>query len=467
MAIGEAGSLQGNTTEPGQAIGVTFTEPLDDPVIALTSTNTGGHKFSLRVIEVQTDEAGQATGFTFTFDEWENHDGQHPAVETVNWLAVEAGTHVLPDGRVIEAGHAEADSDGEAVGFTTDFDTPPVVLTTVASDRHASHVDSDPSAVTGTGFTLSVQEAESQDGLHGLEQVGWIAIEPGAGAGSGSAANDSQVDDGWSTLGLGADFDAPVVLAETQTLNDTDTGNVILGGTDAGDDTVRLRFEEDTSADRETDHAAETLGLVAFEAGLILCFTAGTLIATPQGPRPVEALAVGDGVITRDNGIQDIRWRGAETLDAARLAACPTLAPVRIPAGAFGFGRPGRDTWLSPQHRVLVTGPRAVLLFGSREVLAPAKALASPPLAPDAAPPAPVTYVHLLFDRHEIVFANDLPMESFHPGQMAKSALLAPQREELFRLFPDLRTAPDAWGPCARPVLRAREARLLRDCPVG
>jgi hypothetical protein len=99
---------------------------------------------------------------------------------------------------------------------------------------------------------------------------------------------------------------------------------------------------------------------------------------------------------------------------------------------------------------------RAQLHFGCREVLAPAKALFA------AAPvDGPVRYIHLLFARHEIVMANGMPMESFHPGRMCKSALSGPAREEVFTLFPALRTAPEAWGPAARPGLTVREAALL------
>jgi hypothetical protein len=179
MAIGETGTLSENTTYSGEALQVTFTEPLSDPVVALTATNYGGNKFSLRVIEFQTDANGDATGFTFTIDEWENHDGAHPAVEDINWIAIESGTHVLPDGRLIEAGYANADSDGEDVTLSHDFPDTPVVLTTVASDNHASHVDSAPTAINSGGFTLSVEEAERMDGIHGMEKVGWIAVQVG------------------------------------------------------------------------------------------------------------------------------------------------------------------------------------------------------------------------------------------------------------------------------------------------
>ena len=337
MAIGETGSLRENTTYAGEPIEVEFSEALTDPVVALTATNNGGNTFSLRVIEFRTDANGDATGFSFTIDEWEHHDGAHPAMETINWIAIESGTHVLPDGRLIEAGYAQADSDGEDVTLAHDFPDTPVVLTTVASDRHASHVDSDPTKVGAKGFTLSVEEAESQDGVHGLEKVGWIAVQPGGDGSAGTASNARTVDSDWAAFGLGATFSDPVVLAETQTKNEADTGNVIFRNLDA--DEIDLRFEEETSADKETSHGSETVALVAFEAGMILCFTAGTMIDTPHGPRPVEQLAAGDAILTLDHGAQPLLWAGGSAHDATALRTHARLTPDPHPDGRLRAGQ--------------------------------------------------------------------------------------------------------------------------------
>ncbi len=455
MAIGEAGNLSDNTTFAGEPIQVNFTEHLDDPVIALTGTNIGGNKFALRVIEVLTDPGtGLATGFTFTIDEWENHDGAHPAVETINWFAIEAGTHTLPDGRVIQAGHSDADSNGETVALDPSFTAPPVVLSTVASDRFASNVTSEPSDVTANDFLLRVEEAESQDGVHGLERVGWIAIEAGGDGSAGTASNSNTVNHQWDTYGLGATYSDPIVLAGSQTQNGGDTGTVIFRNLDP--DEIDLQFEEDTSTGDDGFHVNETVGIAAFERGLILCFTSGTMIDTPYGPRAVESLKPGDWVLTRDDGPQCLRWTCQDTRSSAELAADPSLAPARIPAGAFGPGCPASDTLVSPQHRLLIASAQTQLLFGEEEVLAPAKALFTSARATE-----PVTYVHLLFDRHHLITANGMAMESFHPGDMAKSALSPKAREALFAQYPDLRWAPTAWGPTARNCLRRREAQLL------
>jgi hypothetical protein len=76
-------------------------------------------------------------------------------------------------------------------------------------------------------------------------------------------------------------------------------------------------------------------------------------------------------------------------------------------------------------------------------------------------PGGEVTYIHLLFDTHEIIFAEGAATESFHPGGIGLSAITAAAREELFALFPDLRGMPGRYGRTARRCLRRHEARMI------
>ena len=186
---------------------------------------------------------------------------------------------------------------------------------------------------------------------------------------------------------------------------------------------------------------------------VFICFTAGTRILTPHGPRPVEELRPGELVITADDGLQPIRWAGRRTVPAEGK-----LAPIRLRAGS-AFGN-SRDLLVSPQHRMLITGYRANLLFGESEVLAAAKHLID---GRDVIrePGGEVTYVHLLFDRHQVIFAEGAPSESFHPGTQGLDAVTGPAREELFRLFPELRSNPGGYGDTSRLCLKRHEARLL------
>lgn len=461
-AIGEAGSLQANTTTTNAPVQVTFDVPLDDPVIALMSTNFGGNQFSLRVLDVQTDADGMASGFTFTFEEWENEDGPHPAVETVNWIAVEEGVHTLPDGRVIEARHSQADSDGEAISFDAAFTDPPVVITTVASDNEDGVVDSDPRNITTSDFLLDVEEGEGNDGVHGFETVGWIAVGVTDGSDPsqyGAAVTVDGITGAWTTdADIGGPVTDAITVGEVQTQNGGNPGNIIFNN--QGDGDIDLRYEEEDSGDSETNHVAETVGLVSFSEGLILCFTPGTQIATPFGLRDISDLCPGDLVLTRDHGPQPLRWVSRTHLDEDRVHAAPQHRPVLLRKDAIAPGCPARDTLVSPQHRLLMEGWRAELYAGAREVLAPAVGLLN-----DTSVFRPavteVTYIHLLFDRHEVIEADGCWSESLHPGALDHGMLSEAARQELHDLFPALRSAPGDFGPTVRRTLTARQASLF------
>ncbi|WP_084861353.1 Hint domain-containing protein [Salibaculum halophilum] len=192
------------------------------------------------------------------------------------------------------------------------------------------------------------------------------------------------------------------------------------------------------------------------------CFTAGTQILTPGGPRPVEDLAPGDLVVTRDAGPQPIRWAGRVEVDAARLRNDPALRPVRIAAHAFGPGRPARDLRLSQQHRLLVAGPWVPLYFGHDQVLCAAVHMVNGRTVRLDRAERRVVYHHFLCDAHQVVYADGLEAESFLPGDVGLNGVPVAARDELLRLFPELSAAPEVPAfEAARPILRWHEAALL------
>jgi hypothetical protein len=168
------------------------------------------------------------------------------------------------------------------------------------------------------------------------------------------------------------------------------------------------------------------------------CFTPGTQITTERGDCPVEQLAVGDRVITRDNGIQVVRWVGRTQLFLHDFQAEPHLLPVFISKGAFGKGLPERDMRLSPNHRVLVASGRTSLRFSEPEVLVAAKHLTSQGV--HVVQSSGTTYLHFMCDRHEIVLADGVWTESFQPDDQSLKGLGNAQRLEIHELFPDLKT---------------------------
>ena len=191
------------------------------------------------------------------------------------------------------------------------------------------------------------------------------------------------------------------------------------------------------------------------------CFTPGTRIVTPMGARRVETLAVGDRVQTLDNGAQAILWIGRVDIGRDQMLLNPDLRPVRIARNAFGPGRPRRDMLVSPQHRVLVEGWRAELLFGEAQVLVAAKHLVDGGQVTLARDVDEVCYLHIQFAQHEILLSDGLPTESFNPGPVVMGAIPMAARAELQALFPGVDLDHATPLDAARPLISAREALAL------
>jgi len=294
-------------------------------------------------------------------------------------------------------------------------------------------------------------------------------LDGGAGADLlfGEGGNDTLIAGENDTL-IGGDGDDLFVI---ETPAETGTGTITIIGGEGGEtngDTLFLSPEA-RKADitfTNTDDAAGGLSgsftlsdgtVVNFsEIENIICFTPGIRLLTPHGERAVESLRAGDLVITRDHGPQAIRWIGRRTVPGTGR-----FAPVRVAAHVLDGGR--APLLVSPQHRFLFTGYKAELLFGCDEVLIAARHMVDG-LAVTQEDQATVTYIHVMFDRHEVIYAEGAATESFHAGDIGISAITDQAREEMFAIFPELRSNPNAYGDTARPCLKRHEARLLQPC---
>jgi len=185
----------------------------------------------------------------------------------------------------------------------------------------------------------------------------------------------------------------------------------------------------------------------------VACFVSGTLIDTPKGPKAIEKLEAGDQILTMDNGPQTIRWIGARTVDGKG-----TFAPIHFAKGAIG-----NTTALevSPQHRMLVSGWQADLLFGETEVLAPAIHMIND-CTITRRRQSRVTYHHILLDDHEIIKANGAYSESFHPNAYSIRGVSDEARDELKSLFPELFVETNLPVQTARRTLKSFEAKLVQ-----
>lgn len=184
-----------------------------------------------------------------------------------------------------------------------------------------------------------------------------------------------------------------------------------------------------------------------------ICMATGTLVRTDSGLVAVEHITAGDLVFTRDHGLQAVRWSGART-----VKCMGQFAPVRFEAGAIHNTRP---LVLSQQHRVLVEGWQAELLFGESEVLVPAVHLLNDHNI-RLVKAGHVTYHHLLLDTHAVIETEGVWTESLHPGAEALNALLPLARAEIAALFPSLAN-PEHGLSLGYPTLRRTEACVLRS----
>lgn len=144
-------------------------------------------------------------------------------------------------------------------------------------------------------------------------------------------------------------------------------------------------------------------------------FTRGTNITLADGRQcPIEILRAGDKILTRDNGTQEIRWVGQNT-----VRATGSFAPILIAKGTL---HNENDLTVSPNHRLFIYQRHDSLKLGRSEVLVKAKYLVNGTTVRQL-DGGFVDYFQLLFDQHEIIYAEGIAAESLQLDTRTRSAL--------------------------------------------
>lgn len=376
-------------------------------------------------------------------------DGTKTALDgdTYHSAGFGGNTKLNPDGEVHIKGFSDNGSDSWTFGFEDkknlgDEDYDDTLFTVDMGDTGATFLNPDFDA------TGHVDDPDTTDLLVGGSGDDEIHTGEGAGYGFGGEGDDSIYAGGGDTVDGGENTDTLFVKNPDKIVDQDVKQN---GSDDEGNPSFDGHFEyEDGSK-------------LSFESieKIVPCFTPGTSIATPEGEKAVESLRVGDKVITRDNGIQEIRWIGHRRMDWGALQANPHLKPILIRRGSLGNDLPERDMIVSPQHRMLVANDRTALYFEEHEVLVAAKHLRDHRGVCDFDSMG-TTYVHFMCDRHEVVLSNGAWSETFQPGDYTLKGMGNAQRLELFEIFPELDDKAGREGyRAARKTLRRHEARLL------
>lgn len=131
------------------------------------------------------------------------------------------------------------------------------------------------------------------------------------------------------------------------------------------------------------------------KTGLNPSISAGSLIGTSDGPRPIERLNRGDMVLTEKNGYQPIRW-----IQKWDTPAVGFYSPIKLRRPYLGLSQ---DIFVAPHQRMIMTGTSAEYLFGRESVMVKAMHLLSYPAASLASGMRITTYYQLILDQHECI----------------------------------------------------------------
>ncbi len=163
-------------------------------------------------------------------------------------------------------------------------------------------------------------------------------------------------------------------------------------------------FADNGAARTFTHTSGGSVNVIDWTTGTntVICFYPGTMIATPQGERAVETLAIGDLVLTLEGEARPVRWMGRQTV-STRFANPMRVLPIRIQAGALAEGVPSRDLLVSPDHAILV-----------EDILVQAGALVNGvTITRETRVPERFTYHHVELADHSLILAENTPAETF------------------------------------------------------
>ena len=408
-----------------------------------------------------TDPTAEVATFQFDFyelDSWDGGgdtfsifiDGEEVFVDSFDDAGSDSysTTATLSDGRevTIDVGAGTstnlgfAGSDDEIHPVTVTVEDPGASITIGFGADLSAGINNESFGIDNLVLTTG-QDADNDDVISG--GAGEDVIDGGAGADTIDGGDDADT----ITIGAGDVGDGGEGGDDNDTLIITDAGaTVTFDGGNPENGTV-------------TFSDGSTASFTNIENVVVPCFTPGSFVATPHGPVLVEEIQVGDLIDTRDSGAQPVRWIGTKTLSRADLTTAPHLAPIRLRADSIAPGVPARDMTVSPQHRMLIENAATQLWLGEDEVLVKARDMVAKPGVDQTLPKDGVTYIHIMFDAHEIILVDNAWTESFQPGDQT---LGQNDFQDLLDLFPELasRHGQKAYR-AARLSAKPHEARVI------
>lgn len=269
---------------------------------------------------------------------------------------------------------------------------------------------------------------------------------------SGNVVNTDQVTGLGPSTGFGSP-DNKLFVGTTPYVTSNGITFTINNVDDSDDGSGSVNFySPDGTSYLEDNHQAPASNV---SEAAVTCFVSGTLIRTAAGDVAVENLQVGDIAVTSSGAQYPIRWLGHRKIDCRRHRRPHEAKPVRIAAHAFGENLPARDLFVSPGHSLCVD------VLG--EVLIPASALVNGTTIAQI-DVENVTYWHVELEDHQIILAENLPVESYL--EMGNRAFFAQADLVAFDASPDVpaRTHDDFCRPfhCEGDLVSALRLQLSR-----
>ncbi|MEE4265201.1 MAG: RHS repeat-associated core domain-containing protein [Desulfobacteraceae bacterium] len=269
--IGEVGSVVINSNSTR----VDFTRGYVDPVVfAQPSSFNGSDPCVVRIRDVGSE------GFTVYIQEAPNKDGGH-TTETISWVVLETGSWELEDGTRLEVGHTDTtasvgpgvSNSWRPITLATPLAAVPAVLTQVQTANDPHWVKTRQQNPGASGFQLSMEQDDAAVGAHGLETVGWLAIEPASGMWNGhpfQAGNTANaVTHNWYTISFAQDLGPTARFMASLATYDGGDGSALRYQA-LGPANVQVKVEEDTTKDSEINHTTEMVSFLAIgNSGLL------------------------------------------------------------------------------------------------------------------------------------------------------------------------------------------------------
>jgi len=244
---------------------VTFRRTFIDPIVVATPLSS--NDFAPATVRIRN--VGPA-GFEIRVEEWDYLDGVH-APESVSYLAMERGPHVLGTGILVEAGRLATNElpsqPFTSVTFSQAFGVAPVVLTAVTSVNEADAVITRLRSITSRSFEVRLQEQMNHVQSHATEMIDYIAWEPSSGSVDGLTFEVQTTPDvvatAMSPLQFTEHFLAiPMFLAAMQTTNGWEPATLRWDHKEPAG--VEIQIQDEASGSDDAPPLTEVVGYMAF-----------------------------------------------------------------------------------------------------------------------------------------------------------------------------------------------------------